>query len=291
MSSTNLRCQEHACSGSKNRPGEDSSTVPLSVTAAIFSDLKNRIFSISSHFFRSEEPNISPQGQIAPIRGNYSTGLRKLIKDLLALQPDLRPTAFELVITVQELLQNQENVGGLVTSMSTSSTDQQRNGTISLVFQVRLSGSNIELKRLDVNRRIVQVGGCDRGRNTRKEFRHWYTEVEQKRNFFLVSFCISHNPRLVTQDSLLNSHLDEQKQHSHTPSYRRWGRLLFRIRIQWCSWTRTTCHTSCTKSNQCEEVVEDRESLCRRSLQYLSESPRDGLFLWRSFYSLSWIML
>lgn len=94
---------------------------------------------------------------MAPIRGNYSVGLRKLIKDLLALQPDLRPSAFELVLVVGELLDNQENMlDGIVTSASDTSAGQ-RIETISLIFEVKLCTPIIRLERLSINRRIVQV--------------------------------------------------------------------------------------------------------------------------------------
>lgn len=44
------------------------------------------------------------KGQFAPIRAGYSVGLRRLINDLLQKDPDLRPRAFEVVNTVDQLL-------------------------------------------------------------------------------------------------------------------------------------------------------------------------------------------
>lgn len=93
---------------------------------------------------------------MSPIKGNYSVGLRKLIKDLLALQPDLRPTAYELGHNVEELLRNQDNVmDGLVTSTSIS-VDHRRE-TISLIFQVKLSEPSIKLERLTFHGRVLQA--------------------------------------------------------------------------------------------------------------------------------------
>lgn len=83
-------------------------------------------------------------------------GLRKLIKDLLSLQPDLRPTAYELVHVVEDLLRNQENLfDGLVTSTSISA--DHRHETISLIFQVKISGPSIELERLNFHEKVIQV--------------------------------------------------------------------------------------------------------------------------------------
>lgn len=44
------------------------------------------------------------KGQFAPIRSVYSTGLKRLIHDLLQKDPDLRPRAFEIISIVDNLL-------------------------------------------------------------------------------------------------------------------------------------------------------------------------------------------
>lgn len=44
------------------------------------------------------------RGSFAPIRGTYSQGLRKLIRELLEKDPDLRPRAAEVVFSVDHLL-------------------------------------------------------------------------------------------------------------------------------------------------------------------------------------------
>nr|CAB3264293.1 serine/threonine-protein kinase Nek9-like [Phallusia mammillata] len=87
-------------------------------------------------------------GQIAPIRGDYSSEMRKLVKDMLHKDPEQRPSAFQLEqIHVPALLSQYPNqIRPHITPGSRNSGERkQAEGTRSVLYSYNTSMMNISL--------------------------------------------------------------------------------------------------------------------------------------------------